>query len=392
MLLQGPRQCGKTTLARRLLEPRGYRYIDCGEHPTKQYAEQDIVGFVADLPERAILDEVQNVAHIFSQLRAGIDRRRVPGRFFLIGSSFVLSLPKLTDSLAGRVIFLRMHPLSRSEIAGNKSDFIAALFGKGFSTKWDHRRLGHGLCDMVFQGGYPSALALSKAFRKEKWHHGNLQSVFNRDLIELQRIDHPDILEKAMRYAAICTSGVQNINGLARTTEITMPTAKRYLSLLEHSFLLERLPSWQGNRLKRIVKAPKLHIGDTGMACALLPANAESLMADRSMYGKLLETFVYQELRKQADWQDFHVSMHYFRHKEKYEVDIVLEGTNGKVVGVEVKAGSSFGPEDFRGLKLLAEATGKKFVRGIVLYDGELCATLWKKYQAVPIRRLWEPE
>ena len=391
VLLHGPRQCGKTTLARTLLEPRGYEYFDFDSPSNKDYAKKDVVGFVSELPEKVILAEVQNVPHIFSQLKLEIDRRRVNGRFFLTGSSFVLSLPKLTDSLAGRVDFLRSRPLSQSEIAGTKSDFIATAFGKGFLPS-QHERLGPELREKIVAGGYPPALIRQELLYRAQWQESNMHSVFKRDLIELLRIGQPEIMETIMKRAAECTAGLQNINGMANDIKTTMPTAKRYLGLLENSFLLERLPSWHRRQVRRLVKAPKLHIGDTGLACALLKAGPDTLKTNRSMFGRLLETFVYQELRKQADWQDFLMDMFHFRHQKQYEVDIVLEGMNRDVVGVEVKASSSVSADDFRGLRLLAEAAGEKFVRGIVLYDGERCATLWKKFQMVPIRKLWEPE
>lgn len=390
VLLEGPRQCGKTTLARRALESLGYAYIACDTPANKRRAQEDAAGLVAELPERAILDEVQNVPEIFSVLRGEVDRRRVPGRFLLTGSSHVLSLPKLTDSLAGRIEFLRLHPLSQSEIARWRPDFLPALFGEGFRTG-RHARLGPTLRDLVVAGGYPPALSRSTVTKRVRWHRSNLSGVIRGDILELLRVDNPGLLRDIMSNASACTSGVQNVNGIASDLQSTMPTVKRYLGVLEQMFLLERLRPWHRSRPRRLVKAPKLHLGDTGLACGLLNTDADALKNDRLLYGNMLETYVYQELRRQSSWQDFEVDFYHFRHKEQAEVDIVLMGSGGSVAGVEVRAGSSVGASDFRGLRLLAEAAGKRFVRGVVLYDGEACTRHGERLQAVPIRRLWEP-
>ena len=161
--------------------------------------------------------------------------------------------------------------------------------------------------------------------------------------------------------------------------------------LLERLFLLERLAPWHSNRLKRLVRTPKLHIGDTGLACALLAADAETLQADRSLLGQLTETFVYQELRRQSGWYHKPLRFFHYRDKDGAEVDIVIEQGAGLVAGVEVKAAATVSRPDFRGLRKLASAVGERFVAGIVLYDGEISAGFGDNLRAVPIRRLWEP-
>jgi predicted AAA+ superfamily ATPase len=155
-------------------------------------------------------------------------------------------------------------------------------------------------------------------------------------------------------------------------------------------FLLEELQPWHSNRLSRMVKTPKLHLSDTGVAAALLGMDADTLAADRDVLGQLLETFIYQELRRQASWQEDDVRFHHFRDKDGYEVDMVLERGARHVAGIEVKAAATVTVADFRGLRKLAAAAGTRFTAGVVLYDGEASVSFGEGLYAIPVRALWE--
>lgn len=163
------------------------------------------------------------------------------------------------------------------------------------------------------------------------------------------------------------------------------------MTLLERVFLLERLAPWHSNRTRRLVKTPKLHLGDSGLACALLGVDAAGLLADRTLLGSLLETFVFQELRRQASWHDEPCAFFHHRDRDGVEVDIVIERGARVLVGVEVKASATVTARDFRGLRKLREAAGKRFACGVVLYDGETSASFGDGLFAVPMRALWEP-
>ena len=186
------------------------------------------------------------------------------------------------------------------------------------------------------------------------------------------------------------TARLLNVNGLAAPFQLSRPTISDYLTLLERLFLVDRLPPWHDNRLKRLVKTPKLHMGDTGLACALIGTDAEALTADRHLLGQMLETFVLQELRRQASWHDAPLRFFHFRDKDGVEVDIVIERGATHVVGVEVKAAATVTRSDLRGLRKLASASGARFAGGVVLYDGETSAGFGDNMYAVPIRHLWE--
>ena len=389
VLIHGPRQCGKTTLAQMVGRREGYTYLSFDDDVTLAAATADPVGFVGDLPERTILDEVQRAPGIFTALKTVVDRRRTPGRFLLTGSANVLLVPKLADSLAGRMEIQRLHPLAQAEILRREPDFLHALFGGGFRTR-THERLGHRLAEIVAKGGYPSALARSTARRRAAWYREYVETLVQRDVRDLAQIRSLDTLPRLLSLAAGQTATLINISDLAGPFQVSRPTIREYVTLLTRVFLLEELPSWHNNRLKRLVKTPKLHLSDTGLACGLLGLDENGLREDRTSFGRLLETFVYQELRRQGSWHEDPIRFHHFRDKDMVEVDIVLERGAGQVAGVEVKAAATVTTADFRGLRKLKEASGKRFAGGVVVYDGETSAGFGDGLYAVPIRTLWE--
>jgi predicted AAA+ superfamily ATPase len=389
VLIHGSRQSGKTTLARLVGERRGYRNFSFDDDAARNAAERDPIGFVAELPERAILDEVQRVPALFSALKSAIDRRRVPGRFILTGSANVLLVPKLADSLAGRMGILRLHPLAQCELARKAPGFLDALFGGTFRTRASER-LGNALAERIVAGGYPAALARRTPARRMAWYRDYVETQVQRDVRDLSRVRSLDALPRLLSLAASYTARLINFADLAGPFQLTRQTIHDYVTLLERVFLLERLPPWHSNRLSRLVKTPKLHMGDTGLACALLGINAAQLQRNREALGPLLETFVLQELKRQASWHSMPVSFFHFRDRDGVEVDIVLEQGVGSVAGVEVKAAATVTDADFRGLRKLKEAAGGRFTKGVVLYDGEISASFGDDLHAVPLRALWE--
>ncbi len=388
VLIHGPRQCGKTTLARLAGDLRGYLYFSFDDASTLGAATADPVGFVADLPDRTILDEVQRAPGLFTAIKAAVDRNRTAGRFLLTGSANVLLVPRLADSLAGRMGILRLHPLAQCEVAGRRPRFLEALFAGAFKTRRSER-LGRALAELIAAGGYPAALVRSTPRRRANWYRDYIESLVQRDVRDLARISSLDVLPRLLAVAASQTARLLNVSDLATPFQLTRPTIRDYVTLLERVFLLEQLPPWHSNRLTRLVKTPKLHLGDTGVACALLGVDGEALWSDRTVFGQLLETFVVQELRRQASWRDDDVRFYHFRDRDGAEVDLVLERAN-QVAGVEIKAAATVTRSDFRGLRKLKEAAGKRFAVGVVLYDGEASLPFGDGFFAIPIRALWE--
>ena len=405
VLVQGPRQCGKTTFVQMVCAPkflsrnagiadpdgRGYRYISFDDDVVRAAADTDPMGFIADFPGRVVLDEVQRVPTLFTALKLAVDRQPVPGRFVLTGSTNVLAVPNVQDSLAGRLETVRLHPLAQRELYPHHSagdGFIDSLFANRFPFRRTER-LGAELVERIVSGGYPPALARAPGRRRAAWYRNFIDAQLQRDIGALSRISGLNVLPRLLTLAATQTAQLFNLSPLAAPFQLSRPTIGDYVALLERVYLLERLPPWHSNQGKRLLKTPKLHAGDTGLACALLGVSTSSLIADRPLLGHLMETFVLQELRRQASWYDDSLRFFHYRDKDKYEVDVVME-LGSLVAGVEVKLGATVTSSDFRGLARLKNACGKRFAAGVVIYDGETTVSFGEGMHAVPIRLLWE--
>jgi len=217
-----------------------------------------------------------------------------------------------------------------------------------------------------------------------------VETQIQRDVRDLSRLRSLDALPKLLALAAAQTARLVNVADLAAPFELTRQTIHEHVTLLERVFLLERLPSWHTNRLSRLVKRPKLHVGDTGVACALLGLDAARLDADRPTLGAMLESFVLQELRRQASFGSDPPGFFHFRDRDDFEVDIVIERGHAAIAGIEVKAAATVHESDLRGLRKLRDAAGTRFVAGVVLYDGSATIRFQDGLFAVPVRKLWE--
>ena len=364
----------------------------------RQGAQSDPIGFTESLPEYVILDEVQLVPELFSALKLVIDRKRTPGRFVLTGSTNILLLPTLSDSLAGRMQIIPLHPLSQAELAVSPSaspedhppGFLDALFGQGFKAS-QNERLRLQLIQRIVAGGYPEALKIASEARRAGWYRDYLETIVQRDIRGLTRIRELDDLPRLLALAATQTAQPFNVSKIATSFQLSQPTIRNYLALLERMFLIKRLPAWHNKQLGRLTRMPKLHVCDTGLACALLNVGSAALSQERPVLGPVLETFVFQELQRQASWHEVFLNFSHFRDRDGMEVDLVIEqGAVGAVAGIEVKASATVTRSDFRGLRKLAHTTGKRFAKGVVLYDGEHCIPFGDRFYAVPICRLWE--
>jgi predicted AAA+ superfamily ATPase len=284
---------------------------------------------------------------------------------------------------------LRLHPLAQCEIAGRRPRFIEALFRGGFSTR-TMDRLGPALAGHIVGGGYPAALARRTPARRRTWYRDLVETQIQRDVRDVARIHSLDALPRLLAITASYTARLLNVSDLAAPFQMTRQTIHDYVTILERIFLVDRLPPWYGNRLSRLVKTAKLHMGDTGLACALLGIDTAALHADRDRLGPFLETFVLQELRRQASWQPEPVDFFHYRDRDDFEVDIVLERGSAAIAGVEVKAAATVTDGDFRGLRKLRDTAGRQFAAGVVLYDGTAAARFGDSLFAVPVRSLWD--
>lgn len=394
VVLHGPRQCGKSTLARIAADRHGHTCLTLDDDNILGAAREDPVGFCANLPHKVVIDEIQRAPELFTSLKAMVDRDRRPGRFILTGSANVRLLPRLADSLAGRMEVLRLAPLAQVEIAraAPGPGFLDRLFAADFSVSAKPTpRLGDELIERVTTGGFPPVLARATPRRRRDWLLAYADSLLQRDIRDLANIRSLESVPRLLELAATQTSQLFNANALSAPLELTRPTVREYLALLEKLFLIELLPPWHHNRLKRLMKTPKLHLADTGLAAALLGLDVAALKADRSAFGPLLESFVCQELRRMATWADATYRFFHYRDKDQVEVDVIVERDGRDLCGVEVKASSTVTSADFAGLRRMQEVCGARFKCGVVFHDGETALPFGKNLYAVPYPALWSP-
>ena len=391
VLIQGPRQCGKTTLAHMLNSKKEvYKYISFDNESIAKTAQDDPIGFIHNLPKRVILDEVQKAPEIFPTLKTVIDKNRKPGRFILTGSASVLHLPRLSESLAGRMCILRLYPFSQNELSNDTSCFFKSIFKKKIITQEVKPVSLSLLIDKITKGGYPVALKLPTETRVASWYTNYINTLIQKDIRDISQMRAVDILPNLLTLCATQTAHLLNFSRLASAFQVSRSSIVYYISLLEHMFFLEKLQPWFHNRLSRIIKTPKIHISDTGLACALLKINKLSLQKDPILLGQLAETFVFQELKKQASYSSKYYDFFHYRNRKGHEIDIIIEHNN-EILGIEVKLSSTIRSSDFNNLRRLKNIIGKQFARGVLIYTGNVCMCIEKELFAMPISYLWTP-
>jgi predicted AAA+ superfamily ATPase len=389
VLVNGPRQSGKSTLVRQLADAAGVPYRTMDDATVLAAAMADPDGFVANQPAAVAIDEIQKVPALFPAMKRAVDNDRRGGRFLLTGSANVLLLPRLADSLAGRMEVLPLLPLSQGELRGSRESFVDWAFGQEAPPPLSARRAAYDLAETIVAGGYPEAIARPDPARRAAWHDAYLSAVLQRDVRDLANIQGLTDVPRLLALLAARQSGLLNVSDVARGCGLPVSSVQRYVSLLQTVFLFEPLPAWFVNLEKRITKAPKTHLVDTGLAAFLTGYDAERLRADPAFFGRLLEGFVVGEVRKQLSWSSVRATPYHFRTASGQEVDLVLESRDGRVVGIEVKGSSTVGPGDFRGLEMLSEACQGNLARGVVLYRGRTVVP-FGRFWAMPVEALWE--
>lgn len=386
-MLVGPRQSGKSTLVKALVdELHDANYVSLDRGLSLSAARQDPAAFIAGGPRTLVIDEVQRAPDLLLEIKAAVDSDRRPGRFVLTGSADVLSLPRVAETLAGRMEVLRLWPLSQGEIEGRREGFLEQLLAgdlAGLAPAEDP--LGRAeLLLRIEAGGYPEALE-REGSRRGRWFDGYLDTMLQREVRDLANVAGLTELPRLMQLLAARSTGLLNYASVSRDLGMPQTTLKRYLALLETAFLLATLPAWFRNLGKRLVKSPKLMLTDAGLLFHLLGGGEA---AERS-FGAVLENFVLMEILKQASFSAARPPLFHYRTSDGLEVDALIEPRGGPICAVEVKAAGSLTSRDSRGLKSLMASLGDEFGTGVVLHTGSESVQLAERIWALPIPTLW---
>ncbi|MDR1242142.1 MAG: ATP-binding protein [Deltaproteobacteria bacterium] len=394
VLLRGARQTGKTTLVKQLAgkpAAEGSRqYISLDSATALAGALDDPTGFLRGLKKPLIIDEAQRAPALMLAVKEDVDQERRTGRYLLTGSANLLALPGIADSLAGRMEVLTLYPLSQGEIAGAREDFIQTLFQKDFppanpvvsSATLSLTR--EALLEAVAAGGYPEVISRNSPKRRAAWFDSYIITLVERDIRDIAKIQDISGLIRLLRLLGARSGTLHNQAELSRSAGMPASTLGRYFTLLEALFLVWFLPAWSSNLSKRLVKSPKIHICDSGLACHLCGADAERLAVDSILAGRLLESFVAGELLRQSGWSAHPVTLYHYRSQSGEEVDVVLEDRAGRVAAVEVKLAAGVAAHDSKGLAALRDALGDRFVRGVIVYTGQEIVPMGDRIFAVP--------
>jgi predicted AAA+ superfamily ATPase len=390
VLIAGPRQAGKSTLAKHVTDPkRPYYTLD--DEATSSAAKSDPKGFIRGLGE-ATIDEIQRAPELLLAIKESVDNDPRPGRFLLTGSANIMALPKLSDSLAGRMEVITLLPLARGEIVGQKPTFLDLALKGEVAAPSNAPPLGDDLIEIVLTGGYPEAVARSTPQRRSKWYLDYIDAIIQRDVRDIAEVGKLGDMPRLFRLLAQHTAQLVNFSEMGAPLGLDRKTVQRYLDIFSALYLTRSIEPWSKNRISRLTKTPKLHFLDSGLLAAIRGISLEGVRTDKTAFGHILESFVFSEILKQAGWlQTNGILIYHFRTlaKKPEEVDFALEDRQGRVMGIEVKASATVKEDDFRGMRKLLELTGERFVIGMVVYDGDKVVPFGPNLYAVPIANLW---
>lgn len=397
VLVNGARQAGKSTLCTALMEDPELKQIFSAESmitmddpTTLEAAKRDPLGFLTDLGKHVVIDEVQRAPELFLSMKKLIDEDRKGRRIILTGSANVLLLPKIGDSLAGRMEINTLWPLSQDEISGTRSFFLETLVNENepFSsskTTWSK------IAEMIRLGGYPESLERKSQQRRSKWFNDYLTAILQKDIRDISNIEGLNEIPNLLKLIATRVGSTLNLSDIGRLAGISHTTLKRYFTLLENIFMIVKVPAWTKNTEGKLVKSPKVYLNDTGLLNHLIGKEDERFLEQRSNAGSFLENFIVMEIVKQLTWSPISLKPYHFSIHRGSEVDLVLEDNSGDIYGIEIKSASTLQGKDFNGLRRLSQLVGEKFKRGIVLYTGEqYLGGFGDNLQAVPIASVWK--
>jgi predicted AAA+ superfamily ATPase len=390
VMLVGPRQAGKSTLVQGLAAgPHPARYVTLDDLRTLEAARRDPIGLVEAEPGPLVIDEIQRAPELLLPVKASIDVDRRPGRFILTGSAQVMLLPTVSESLTGRVEIHTLWPFSQAELEGAPGRVVELLTDENARAPAAGAGTRADLIDRIVRGGYPDAVGREDV-RREDWLAAYLTTSVQRDLRDLANIERLAEIPAVLASIAARVRAPLNKTEVSSSAGIPRTTLDRYLTLLEHAFLINRVPAFHTNRIKQLAKASKMLICDSALLCHLLRADRRRLSDDDSLFGAVLECFVGMELTKQLSASPVRATLEHMRTATGAEVDFVLRAPDGRISAVEVKGSATVRSDDFKHLTRVRDSVGEeRFVRGVVLYAGGERLSFGERLEAWPLAALW---
>lgn len=386
LMLVGPRATGKTTTAVRHAA-RVVR-LDRADEAASFRANPDAA--LRDLPEPVVLDEWQAVPEVLGAVKRAVDSDSRPGRYLLTGSVRA-DLDAETWPGTGRVVRVAMYPLTVAEQAGNVTQPLVdrLVAGQELVAAADTPDLP-GYIDLALRGGFPeAALVLSDRVR-ERWLEGYVEQLLTRDALTLNGSRDPARLGRYFEAYALNSAGLAEHKTIYDAAGINRKTALAYERLLKNLMVVDELPAWTSNRLKRLVLSSKRYLIDSALLGGVLGVDTATVLRDGKLLGRLLETFVTAQLRAEATVAGARPRLYHLRSEQgRIEIDIVAELRGQRIIGIEVKAGSAPSGQDARHLGWLRDNLGDRFVAGVVLHTGPATYPLGSRIIAAPISTLW---
>jgi uncharacterized protein len=393
VVINGPRQAGKTTLLRQLHASRGGQFYTLDQQEIFEFARADPTGFVSAGHWPMFIDEVQRGGDtLVRAIKIAVDRDPRPGSFVLSGSSRFLTIPTLSESLVGRAAVVDLWPLSMAERAGTRPTLIDQLFTHHQTlrslppsplTRLDYLTL-------TCAGGFPELLRAKSPRSRANWLTGYLTTVAQRDIRDIAQIRQAAEIPRLLGALAGLTATTVSAKRLGEMLGHDDATIARYLPLLEQVYLIHFLPAWSNNLTARATRTPKMHFVDTGLASRLVNRSPHSLaQPGEAVAGALFESFIISELLKQSVLAESDVSLFHYRDRDGAEIDCVLENPDRGWVGIEVKLASSVNGADFRHLRVMRDRQGDRFARGVLIYCGEHVVPFGDRLLAIPASALW---
>ena len=389
----GPRQAGKSTLARSLVAARpDAAYVSLDDRRIRLAADADPYGFVADRPGLLAVDEVQRVPDLLLAIKSVVDLDPRPGQFIITGSSQLSANREVSETLAGRIERFELWPFTQGELSGRREEFLDLLLDGGLGTGSVSSLTKRDYLELASTGGYPEVVLRSRA-RRVSWFESYVDTVVEREAPGITASPRTGELPRLLRLVAARQATVLNVADLARDARLPERSVYRYLDVLEAVLLVRRIPAWSPNLAQREVRAPKIVLTDSGVAVALRGMDIEALARPeiaQGADGAVLEGFVIAELIRQLGWSRTRTRMLHYRDRQLAEIDVIVEASDGRVAGIEVKSGTDLGHRDIRHLAQLRDRLGERFVAGVVLNTGPTALPLGDRLLALPISALWD--